>query len=1713
VRTYPSVQREEDTNPLNPLTTISFTPGSEERTRTGMLNATIPVFTIGLGISPQASNDTVPGYISDTESSYKYTTEFDLRNIANSSVDGSYYYAPASTDLDEIYHDVSEIIQTYGTSNLGMEQPRGIGSIQADLSSIGIPLKVNMFDDGVHGDGKANDGVYGSEWVTVNSLGTGSIIFQVEGTDRAGNVNGTQYSILLDNIQPSVSWVNTSYPPGRDFAQDHYSIYVESNCSDDETGVGQVFLDAGNIGGGDQVPMKDDGSGNDRFAFDKIYTSENVTITTGLESGIYTYTVNAYDRAGNMGSQSGNIEICNDVDIILNNLAQGDIISGNYQLITNITDPDGIDDTNTNPRFRVDAHEWFDMSIIAGTIFEGIMNTSSYADGEHTLYINAEDPYGAESTLELDFTIDNTLPEQCSIVSPVTDEYLEGLYSFKVTATDGIGIDHVNLTISNDTQVEMVSNASVGYNVNSGYYEIAYNTGNLPDGTYTLQCFGTDHAGHTRASSKLSFNIDNRDPIMNIYDPLDGQIVSGRLEFNISMSEVFLSSLAYKIDSSGWIDTSDPWDTWHYADGVHTVIVRAGDAAGHVVEESIIVTVDNHNPTCTLSLPTNGQFLQGVYTIGVIASDQGGLDSVRLMINRDINVTNNTVLNVSMSYNTNTGYFETFFDTTRVDDGNYTARVHCLDLAGNLTISENVSFQVDNNVPGLAINYPREGDVVWGNVNIDIAVTNEPYLKYLQYNIDSSGWVNVSTEWDTSLCSDGIHTMDIRAMDLSDHQTTGTITVIVDNNLPFGDIVAPNNNEYISGKYTFGVFGSDNVGVTRVVFHVFSTEFNATYNTQSSCYEANIDTSLQEEGTYFITAEIFDVADRANIVGGIQFHVDNHVPEVNINYPSEMIYLEGIVEFDVDIFDHFTSLTTCHYNVDNKGWISLERDLINSTPAYDKYRGLWNTYQLADGTHIVDVRGKDQAGHETSYTITVIVDNNRPTCEIHTPIEKQYVEDTITFKIKAIDKVGIERVVLFLFGELINASYNSQSGYYEYSFDTTTIVEDGGQSISAVAYDLSGKNNTTPTINFNIDNTPPKLEINNPHNLQYMNGTVIINATTLDSYPLPTEYNVDSAGWHDVGVPWDTNKIVDGVHTITFRARDAIGHESMETIQVTVDNHLPDCTIHSPTEQEFAEGDITFQILASDVLGIKKVILNVFSESQYEKNVEGTYNSVTNYYEYTQSLYRMEDGTYEIHVTAHDHSGKTVTVGPVEFYVDGNHPTLIIQRPINSAHLSGIFLFNISSQDTFDTKIEYNIDSEGWILYGAAGNNNWDTTTSRDGEHNIDIRVQDEAGHITERTLTVYVDNTAPVVKFVTPNSGDYLTGLNTIKTYCHDSVLLESVTMVVDQGDNRTVTTPIDVYINQITGLFEAPLDTSHYLDGEHSITIRAHDRVGNSKEATISVNFKNSGPGIITNAIPKKGEGDIEFKVNNSGNATRMFINMDSSGWREMSYNSGDNTFWYIWSTGVEDNGKHTYQIKAVDEYGNERIISDVIEIDNSASFLSQFSDALPLILFILLIIFLSMVLFLLIRNGKLKTWMKKEERGPKTTKKKGDRKEKAGKMISKLIGKRKFELKNRKGKRKGGEIKETKGKELEPGEEDVEDEFSFECPDCGADVKEEDPLCPECGVEFMEEDELSEKEMEKEEDENEEQEQEGGDEDESEWITENDDRKDDNEEEEWL
>jgi len=124
VRRYTS-----DSNPAPSW--INLGGGSD--TRTGLLDAPIYVFTIGLATSPHSSTyvnggDDPPTHptMSTIPDNYQFTTEYDLWNVAhqsslNGNGKGKYYYAPTSSELQDIYDDIFVEIQ-----NLAQQSTRAL---------------------------------------------------------------------------------------------------------------------------------------------------------------------------------------------------------------------------------------------------------------------------------------------------------------------------------------------------------------------------------------------------------------------------------------------------------------------------------------------------------------------------------------------------------------------------------------------------------------------------------------------------------------------------------------------------------------------------------------------------------------------------------------------------------------------------------------------------------------------------------------------------------------------------------------------------------------------------------------------------------------------------------------------------------------------------------------------------------------------------------------------------------------------------------------------------------------------------------------------------------------------------------------------------------------------------------------------------------------------------------------------------------------------------------------------------------------------------------------------------------------------------------------------------------------------------------------------------------------------------------------------------
>ncbi|KKL75901.1 hypothetical protein LCGC14_2050260, partial [marine sediment metagenome] len=148
------------------------------------------------------------------------------------------------------------------------------------------------------------------------------------------------------------------------------------------------------------------------------------------------------------------------------------------------------------------------------------------------------------------------------------------------------------------------------------------------------------------------------------------------------------------------------------------------------------------------------------------------------------------------------------------------------------------------------------------------------------------------------------------------------------------------------------------------------------------------------------------------------------------------------------------------------------------------YSFIYNTAELADGTHTIEVRAYDELGNSSSTTQSIntnnsITTNNYDTTDpsafsIDNPTSGWTTENqpTITWSTSA----GASFYELYLDGVMIASNIVSTS------FATLSALANGIHSTFVIAYDSAFNSAQTPTIYFGVDTTTPEVSITSPAN-------------------------------------------------------------------------------------------------------------------------------------------------------------------------------------------------------------------------------------------------------------------------------------------------------------------------------------------------------------------------------------------------------------------------------------------------------------------------------------------------------------------------------------------------------------------------------------------------------------------------------------------------------
>jgi beta-glucanase (GH16 family) len=121
------------------------------------------------------------------------------------------------------------------------------------------------------------------------------------------------------------------------------------------------------------------------------------------------------------------------------------------------------------------------------------------------------------------------------------------------------------------------------------------------------------------------------------------------------------------------------------ANGSHILTARAHDAAGHISESQVSVSVDNDlPPTGSITSPASGAVLSGTIPIAVDAQDDRGVDRVTFYLGNQY-----ITWDGKAPYSIN-------FNTLNFINGDYVLTARIYDTAGNMTITNAVPVHIQN---------------------------------------------------------------------------------------------------------------------------------------------------------------------------------------------------------------------------------------------------------------------------------------------------------------------------------------------------------------------------------------------------------------------------------------------------------------------------------------------------------------------------------------------------------------------------------------------------------------------------------------------------------------------------------------------------------------------------------------------------------------------------------------------------------------------------------------------------------------------------------------------------------------------------------------------------------------------------------------------------------------------------------------------------------
>ena len=486
------------------------------------------------------------------------------------------------------------------------------------------------------------------------------------------------------------------------------------------------------------------------------------------------------------------------------------------------------------------------------------------------------------------------------------------------------------------------------------------------------------------------------------------------------------------------------------------------------------------------------------------------------------------------------------------------------------------------------------------------------------------------------------------------------------------------------------------------------------------------------------------------------------------------------------------------------------------------------------------------------------LDETPPLVHITYPANQSTLSGTVLITAYAFDDNELESVKLYLDDVMI---LQSNTGPYQFNWNTLMYEDDQNYILSATAEDSSGNKTFSKSIQVkidNFDNIKPDGIFLYPSTGQILNGIVEISVQAEDNDGV--DYinlfvNGDSLGVFNeqqniddyYNYYWDTYSMPeDNISSIYAYVYDySKNYQIIGPISVTINNQdapditYPQGTIVTPASGSTVNGVVDIEVNVFDNIGISKVNFFINGDSLFCDTIPPyNYNWDT-----TQE---NEDQNHTINIDVIDLSGNQTSLYPIAVYVDNleepdiTPPNIVIYEPAaNQTVFGAVDILTIATDNDLVSKVEFYQNYELVETdFTANYTYSWNTLLENDDTEHIWFAIAYDAQSNSSQSDPIIfkvdnIDGIPPSGIITYPYAGQYVSDIISIQAEAYDNVGIDNIQFSINDSivsiDNETP--------------FEYSWNTLNFLeDQEHQLTIVISDLNNNSYETGLFVTVDNN-------------------------------------------------------------------------------------------------------------------------------------------------------------------------------------------------------------------------------------------------------------------------------